>query len=118
METTIEFPIPDTVVPPISVSKPDAPHSPAFWDDFEAFYAKHGKMVEQCSKVDMGAILTGENKAAAEKWIGTYTETVKIVLSGLATLGKIHPVISGVLSPSSCIIKLLDSSITLKPLLV
>ncbi|KAF5325270.1 hypothetical protein D9619_009984 [Psilocybe cf. subviscida] len=96
METTIELANPGvTVVPPSEDTGPTSADSSAPWNEFDTFLAKNGQLVDQCSQADLIAALKGDKKAAIEGIIGTYTETIKIVLDGLVTLGKIHPVISG-----------------------
>lgn len=94
MDATIKLPNPVTVVPSDDMIPPSTDSS-ALWGEFEAFYAKHGQLVYQCSQANLIATLKEDKKAAIEGMIISYAETAKVVLDGLVTLGKIHPVISG-----------------------
>lgn len=65
------------------------------WNRFRRFYTKNEKTLEKCINLDTKAIADGEKLSEIEQQIDSFSETTKIVLDGLAELGKIHPIIGG-----------------------
>lgn len=90
--TSVSFPSTDpTIGKGISTTDADV-----LWGDFNKFYDKNKKAIEKCMKTDVRSIARGEAVSDIELQIDSFSETTKVVLDGLAGLGKIHPIIGSV----------------------
>lgn len=99
MDDSVTFPLPITVSSPPDdatiVGAINTTDTDALWDQFNKFYNKNEKAIEKCMKTDVRSIALGEKASDIELQIDTFSETTKVVLDGLAGLGKIHPIIGG-----------------------
>jgi hypothetical protein len=85
----------DTILPPANSRPTSRGAHDETWSRFRKFYGKNEKTLEKCVKMDVKAIAKGETVSEIEQQIDSFSETTKIVLDGLAELGKIHPIIGG-----------------------
>ncbi|KAF5325471.1 hypothetical protein D9619_010061 [Psilocybe cf. subviscida] len=76
------------------------------WGRFKRFYSKNEKTLEKCINTDVKAIAKGEKVSDIEQQIDSFSETTKIVLDGLAELGKIHPIIGAAVVAFHAVISL------------
>ncbi|KAF5325408.1 hypothetical protein D9619_010005 [Psilocybe cf. subviscida] len=110
MDDSVTFPLPITVSSPPDdstiVGAINTTDTDELWDEFNKFYNKNEKAIEKCMKTDVRSIALGEKASEIELQIDTFSETTKVVLDGLAGLGKIHPIIGAAVVAFHAVISL------------
>ncbi|KAF5325410.1 hypothetical protein D9619_010003 [Psilocybe cf. subviscida] len=110
MDDSVTFPLPITVSSPPDdstiVGAINTINTDQLWDQFNKFYNKNEKAIEKCMKTDVRSIALGEKASDIELQIDAFSETTKVVLDGLAGLGKIHPIIGAAVVAFHAVISL------------
>ncbi|KAF5325476.1 hypothetical protein D9619_010064 [Psilocybe cf. subviscida] len=96
----------DTILPPTNLNAANQNTHDEIWGRFKKFYSKNEKTLEKCINTDVEAIAKGEKVSDIEQQIDSFSETTKIVLDGLAELGKIHPIIGAAVVAFHAVISL------------
>ncbi|KAF5325407.1 hypothetical protein D9619_010006 [Psilocybe cf. subviscida] len=110
MDDSVTFPLPIPVSSPPDdstiVGAINTTNTDELWDQFNKFYTKNEKAIEKCMKIDVRSIALEEKASEIELQIDTFSETTKVVLDGLAGLGKIHPIIGAAVVAFHAVISL------------